>query len=48
MHMDEFKKDNIPLLAASGSNVDAEYEAMPFMTPTSMRNVDATCEAYVI
>jgi hypothetical protein len=48
MHVSQFQNDNIPLMAASGNNVDADYGEMPFMTPTSMRNVDATCGVEVI
>lgn len=36
--------DAIPLMFASGSMREAEWEGKGFPTPTSMRNVDAGCE----
>jgi hypothetical protein len=47
MSQREFDTNAMPLLAASGSNIP-ECEEVPFMTPTSMRNVDATSKAYII
>jgi hypothetical protein len=43
----EIDPDSLPLLAASGTNVPSCDEP-PFMTPTSMRNVDATSKAFII
>jgi hypothetical protein len=47
MSQREFDPNAMPLLAASGSNIP-ECEELPFMTPTSMRNVDATSKAFII
>ena len=47
MSQREFDTNAMPLLAASGSNIP-ECDEPPFMTPTSMRNVDATSKAYII
>lgn len=43
----EFDVDKVPLLSASGSKTPI-YDEQPFMTPTSMRNVDATSKTYII
>lgn len=43
----EFTPQQMPLLAASGSTIP-ECDETPFMTPTSMRNVDGTSKAYII
>jgi Helicase conserved C-terminal domain len=37
-----------PLMYASGTNPSEDIKVRAWSTPTSMRNVDATCEAYVI
>ena len=47
MSQREFDTTAMPLLAVSGSNIP-ECDEIPFMTPTSMRNVDATSKAYII
>jgi len=47
MSQREFDPEAMPLLAVSGSNIP-ECEEPPFMTPTSMRNVDATSKAFII
>lgn len=47
MSQREFEPSAMPLLAASGANIP-ECEELPFMTPTSMRNVDATSKAFII
>lgn len=47
MSQREFDTNAMPLLAASGSNIP-ECDEPPFMTPTSMRNVDATSKAFII
>jgi hypothetical protein len=33
---------------AAGTNPPEDIKARAWSTPTSMRNVDSTCEAYVI
>jgi len=43
----EFNSEAMPLLVAAGSNIP-KCDETPFMTPTSMRNVDATSKAYII
>lgn len=37
-----------PLMFSAGTNPPEEIKARAWSTPTSMRNVDSTCEAYVI
>jgi hypothetical protein len=39
---------DIPLMYSAGTNPPEEIKARAWATPTSMRNVDLTCEAYVI
>lgn len=39
---------NIPLMYPAGTNPSEDIKARAWPTPTSMRNVDSTCEAYVI
>lgn len=39
---------NIPLMYPAGTNPSEDIKARAWSTPTSMRNVDSTCEAYVI
>jgi hypothetical protein len=39
---------NIPLMYPAGTNPPEDIKARAWSTPTSMRNVDSTCEAYVI
>jgi hypothetical protein len=39
---------DIPLMYAAGTNPSEDIKARAWSTPTSMRNVDSTCEAYVI
>ena len=39
---------DIPLIYAAGTNPPEDIKARAWSTPTSMRNVDSTCEAYVI
>ncbi len=39
---------DIPLMYAAGTNPPEDIKARAWSTPTSMRNVDSTCEAYVI
>ncbi|WP_425391599.1 helicase-related protein [Ekhidna sp.] len=40
--------DNIPLMYPSGSNPAEDIKLRAWATPTSMRNVDATCDAIVV
>ncbi len=42
------KQINIPLMYPAGTNPSEDIKARAWSTPTSMRNVDSTCEAYVI
>ncbi|CAF3246795.1 unnamed protein product [Rotaria sp. Silwood2] len=37
-----------PLMYSAGTNPSEDIKARAWSTPTSMRNVDSTCEAYVI
>lgn len=39
---------NIPLMYPAGTNPPEEIKNRAWSTPTSMRNVDSTCDAYVI
>lgn len=39
---------DIPLMYPAGTNPSEDIRARAWSTPTSMRNVDSTCEAYVI
>ncbi|WP_264511640.1 helicase-related protein [Flavobacterium sp. N1719] len=39
---------NIPLMYPAGTNPSEDIKERAWSTPTSMRNVDSTCEAYVI
>lgn len=39
---------DIPLMYPAGTNPPEDVKARAWSTPTSMRNVDSTCEAYVI
>lgn len=39
---------DIPLMYAAGTNPSEEIKARAWSTPTSMRNVDSTCDAYII
>ena len=39
---------DIPLMYPAGTNPPEDIKARAWSTPTSMRNVDSTCEAYVI
>lgn len=39
---------NIPLMYPAGTNPSDDIKVRAWSTPTSMRNVDSTCEAYVI
>lgn len=39
---------NIPLMYPAGTNPPEEIKNRAWSTPSSMRNVDSTCEAYVI
>jgi hypothetical protein len=39
---------NIPLMYPAGTNPPEDIKSRAWSTPTSMRNVDSTCEAYVI
>ncbi|HRT89580.1 MAG TPA: helicase-related protein [Bacteroidales bacterium] len=41
-------RTNIPLMYPAGTNPPEEIKNRAWSTPTSMRNVDSTCEAYVI
>jgi hypothetical protein len=47
MREKEFLLDTVPLLSASGSKTP-DYDELPFMTPTSMRSVDATSRTYIL
>ena len=40
--------NNIPLIYPAGTNPSEEIKSRAWPTPTSMRNVDATCDAMVI
>lgn len=42
------QQTNIPLMYPAGSNPSEDIKDRAWSTPTSMRNVDSTCEAYVI
>lgn len=42
------QQTNIPLMYPAGTNPSEDIKARAWSTPTSMRNVDSTCEAYVI
>jgi hypothetical protein len=42
------QQTNIPLMYPAGTNPSEDIKARAWPTPTSMRNVDSTCEAYVI
>ena len=37
--------ENIPLMYPAGTNPSEEIKARAWSTPTSMRNVDSTCDA---
>ncbi|HVD99972.1 MAG TPA: helicase-related protein [Cytophagaceae bacterium] len=39
---------NTPLMYPAGTNPSEDIKARAWSTPTSMRNVDSTCDAYVI
>lgn len=39
---------NIPLMYPAGTNPSEDIKVRAWATPTSMRNVDSTCDAYVI
>lgn len=39
---------NIPLMYPAGTNPPEEIKERAWSTPSSMRNVDSTCEAYII
>jgi len=39
---------NIPLIYPAGTNPSEDIKERAWSTPTSMRNVDSTCEAYII
>jgi hypothetical protein len=39
---------DVPLMYSAGTNPPEDIKARAWSTPTSMRNVDSTCEAYVI
>lgn len=39
---------NIPLMYPAGTNPPEEIKIRAWATPTSMRNVDSTCDAYII
>ena len=39
---------NIPLMYPAGSSPSEDIKARAWSTPTSMRNVDSTCDAVVI
>ena len=41
-------QNNIPLMYPAGTNPPEEIRNRAWSTPTSMRNVDSTCDAYVI
>lgn len=41
-------QSNIPLMYPAGTNPPEEIKNRAWSTPSSMRNVDSTCEAYVI
>ncbi len=42
------QQTNIPLMYPAGTNPSEDIKARAWSTPTSMRNVDSTCDAYVI
>lgn len=42
------QQTNIPLMYPAGTNPSEDIRTRAWSTPTSMRNVDSTCEAYVI
>lgn len=42
------QQTNIPLMYPAGTNPPEDIKARAWSTPTSMRNVDSTCEAYII
>ncbi len=43
-----FRSDDTPLMHPAGSTMPEDWENRVWPTPTSMRNVDASCEAVVI
>lgn len=43
-----FQTDNLPLMYPAGTNPSEETKLRSWSTPTSMRNVDSTCDAIVI
>jgi len=48
VYQDFSASDVVPLMYPAGSMPNAEWEGRGMPTPTSMRNVDASCEAYVL
>ncbi len=42
------QQTNIPLMYPAGTNPSEDIQERAWATPTSMRNVDSTCDAYVI
>lgn len=42
------QQTNIPLMYPAGTNPPEDIKVRAWSTPTSMRNVDSTCDAYVI
>ena len=40
--------DNLPLMYPAGTNPSEQTKFRAWSTPTSMRNVDSTCDAIVI
>lgn len=42
------QQTNIPLMYPAGTNPSEDIKLRAWSTPTSMRNVDSTCDAYVI
>lgn len=42
------QQTNTPLMYPAGTNPSEDIKARAWSTPTSMRNADSTCEAYVI
>lgn len=42
------QQTNIPLMYPAGTNPREDIKVRAWSTPTSMRNVDSTCDAYVI
>jgi hypothetical protein len=47
-YQDFIAGEAVPLMYPSGSMPNTTWEGRGFPTPTSMRNVDASCEAYVL